>query len=139
MGIDGIGNRGGAGGIGGAGAPGSPAAGGTTGPTGSTGAKETSFDAHLDPSKAGQASGAGAADTVGGVQNGPLARLRSGQIDLNQYLDQKVDQATAHLGALPAQQRSAIREALRAQMSSDPALTDLVQKATGQLPEPTSD
>ncbi len=136
MGIDGIGNRGGAGGIGGAGAPGSPAAGGTTGPTG---AKETSFDAHLDPSKAGGASGAGAADTVGSVHNGPLAQLRSGQIDLNQYLDQKVDQATAHLGALPAQQRSAIREALRAQMSSDPALTDLVQKATGQLPEPTSD
>ncbi len=136
MGIDGIGNRGGAGGIGGAGgtgAPGSPAAGGATGTTG------PGFDAHLEAPATGEASAANATGAVSNVQGGPLAQLRSGQIDLNQYLDQKVDQATAHLGALPAQQRSAIREALRAQMSSDPALTDLVQKATGQLPEPTAD
>jgi hypothetical protein len=133
MGIDGIGNRGGAGGIGG---PGAPAAGGTTGPAAPKGAGGAAFDTHLEAPAAGEAS---AASAVSNVQSGPLAQLRSGQIDLNQYLDQKVDQATAHLGALPAQQRSAIREALRAQMSSDPALTDLVQKATGQLPEPSAD
>lgn len=137
MGIDGIGNRGGAGGIGGPGGPGAPGA--TGAPTGATGPKETSFDAHLDPQTGPQA-GTQQAGNVGNVANvdgAPLAQLRSGHITLNQYLDQKVDQATSHLGALPAHQRSAIREALRAQMSSDPALTDLVQKATGQLPEPT--
>ena len=133
MGIDGIGNRGGAGGIGGAG--GASGAGAPAGPTGATGAKETSFDAHLDPQAGAQP--AAAVGQVAGVDAGPLAQLRSGHISLNQYLDQKVDQATTHLDALPAHQRAAIREALRAQMSSDPALTDLVQKATGQLPEPT--
>jgi hypothetical protein len=133
MGIDGIGNRGGAGGIGGPGGPG--AAGGPGAPTGATGPKETSFDAHLDPQAGTQH--ASAVGNVANIEGAPLQQLRSGHITLNQYLDQKVDQATSHLGALPAHQRSAIREALRAQMSSDPALTDLVQKATGQLPEPT--
>ena len=137
MGIDGIGNRGGArrdrrrrcG----------PAQVRRRVPWGPAAPKGTSFGAHLDNERTPEAAAPGDVGSVGAVDGSPLAQLRAGKIDVNQYLDQKVDQATAHLGALPLQQRSAIRDALRAQMSSDPALTDLVQKATGQLPQPTED
>jgi hypothetical protein len=70
------------------------------------------------------------------VQASPaLERLRSGQIDLGQYLDQKVDEATSHLSALPAAQLDAIRGALRDRLAADPSLVDLVQAATGRTPQ----
>jgi hypothetical protein len=65
---------------------------------------------------------------------GALDRLRSGEVDLDGYVNLKVDEATAHLSALPSAQLDAIRSALRERISSDPALVDLVRAATGQVP-----
>lgn len=65
-----------------------------------------------------------------------LERYRAGELDLDGYLDLKVDEATAHLGALPAQDLEAIRGALRDRLASDPTLMELVQTATGRFPEP---
>ena len=62
----------------------------------------------------------------------PLARLRAGEIDLDRYLDLKVDEATAHLKGLRAHEMSGLRSLLRAQLVSDPSMLDLVQQATGQ-------
>jgi hypothetical protein len=65
----------------------------------------------------------------------PLERLRSGEITVSQYLDIKVDQATAHLDKrLGDEQLSFIRSSLREQLASDPMLVELVQSATGALP-----
>jgi hypothetical protein len=66
---------------------------------------------------------------------GPLERLRSGEISLSQYLDIKVEEATAHLDRrLTSEQLSFIRESLREQLSTDPVLVDLVRSATGAVP-----
>jgi hypothetical protein len=73
------------------------------------------------------------------ASNAPVAasldQVRSGAISVSQYLDLKVDEATSHLAhRLSAEQYSFIRKSLREQLSSDPALVDLVKAATGQLP-----
>jgi len=64
-----------------------------------------------------------------------LDQVRSGAISIAQYLDLKVNEATSHLaGRLSAEQISFVRTSLREQLSSDPALVDLVKTATGHLP-----
>ena len=61
-----------------------------------------------------------------------LRRLEAGEIDVNRYLDLRVEQATAHLsGALDAERLQFIRDALRSQFETDPVLVELVQRATG--------
>ena len=68
-----------------------------------------------------------------------LERLRAGQIDMNGYLDLKVEQATAHLHGLSAHELGAVKSLLRDQIASDPSLTDLVKQATGSAPTPRDD
>ena len=65
-----------------------------------------------------------------------LERLRAGQIDMNGYLDLKVDQATAHLEGLGSHELAAVKSMLRDQIANDPSLTDLVKQATGSAPTP---
>lgn len=70
----------------------------------------------------------------------PLERLKAGEIDLPQYLDLRVQQATTHLeGRLEPEKLDFIRKSLRIQIESDPALIELVQSATGQVPKPSDD
>jgi len=70
-----------------------------------------------------------------GVATEPLDRLRSGEISVSQYIDIKVEQATAHLDKrVGAEQLSFIRESLREQLATDPMLVELVKSATGALP-----
>ncbi len=69
----------------------------------------------------------------------PIEQLRSGQIDANGYLDLKVNEATAQLKGLTPVQLDSIRNMLRDQISSDPALADLFQQATGHSPPAPSD
>jgi|SRR5579859_874662 len=64
-----------------------------------------------------------------------LDRLRAGEIDLNGYVDQKIDEATAHLAKLSPVQLEAVRSALRDRIRSDPTFVDLLRTATGQAPE----
>ena len=66
----------------------------------------------------------------------PLARLRAGEVDVNGYLDLKVEEATLHLKGLGAEELAAVRRMLRQQIAADPALAVLVQRATGKAPEP---
>src|SRR5262245_37225465 len=65
----------------------------------------------------------------------PLAQLRAGQIDLDRYLDLKVEDATRHLHGLRVAELDAIKKTLRDQLASDPALADLVKQATGSVPQ----
>ncbi|HEY4013249.1 MAG TPA: hypothetical protein VGM06_07915 [Polyangiaceae bacterium] len=81
------------------------------------------------------------APTVGATApSDALQRLRGGDIDLRQYLDQKVEEATAHLSHLvtPAE-LEAVRAQVRDRLGSDPTLVDLVRNATGSVPEPPAD
>src|SRR5215467_1964041 len=61
------------------------------------------------------------ASAAEGVATEPLDRLRSGEISVSQYIDIKVEQATAHLDKrLSAEQLSFIKDSLREQLSADP-------------------
>jgi len=74
------------------------------------------------------------ATAVGNVTATPLERLHAGHVDVNGYLDLKVEEATAHLKGLNASELSAIQKMLREQLVSDPALSDLVKSAAGASP-----
>jgi hypothetical protein len=66
-----------------------------------------------------------------------LDQLRAGTLTLPQYLDVKVGEATHHLdGKVSGEQLAFVKSSLRAQLSSDPVLIDLVKAATGSLPPP---
>jgi hypothetical protein len=69
------------------------------------------------------------------VAGDPLHRVLSGEIDVDRYLDLKVDEATAHVHGLGSAEMSALRSILRAELTSDPALAALVQQAvSGRAP-----
>jgi hypothetical protein len=87
----------------------------------------------VEPTKTPLASAAAAVEPT---RAAPLERLRSGEVDVHGYLDLKVDEATAHLKHLPPAELTSIRKMLRDQLSTDPALADLVQQATGHPPTP---
>lgn len=80
-------------------------------------------------STVGSAEGAGALDPTS-----PLGRLRAGEIDVDGYVDLKVDEATANLQGLSADELADVKSALRAQLATDPGLVDLVRGATGGTP-----
>jgi hypothetical protein len=70
---------------------------------------------------------------------GALERLRAGELDLHGYVDAKVQEATAHLAALPPVELENIRSALRERLASDPTLSDLLLTATGEALPPDDD
>ncbi len=79
---------------------------------------------------------ASAAEAPSAVEvRSPLERLRAGEIDMRGYIDARVDHATSALKGLPASQLETIRKALREQLATDPALGDLVRRATGRTAE----
>jgi hypothetical protein len=117
MGIDGIGKAG----------PPQPTSGIDRSPSPSTEVGSASSEFKVGKATASEAPGVVSLDQV-----------RSGAISVSQYLDIKVNEATSHLAhRLSAEQFSFIRESLREQLSSDPALVELVKAATGQLPPRT--
>lgn len=102
-----------------------------------TGATEKSFQAELHKGEATKQ--AGHVDATRAAT--PLQRLRAGEIDVNGYLDLKVDEATKHLEAngLSPHEIDEIKKVLRDQMATDPGLVDLARTATGQIPTPPED
>jgi hypothetical protein len=64
-----------------------------------------------------------------------LDQVGRGELSLEQYLDARVADATAHLeGRLAAEQLDFVRRSLRQQLSTDPVLVELVRRATGSVP-----
>lgn len=62
-----------------------------------------------------------------------LERLRRGEIGLDEYLDERTEQAVQHLkGTLSAEQLGSVRATLREQLLTDPVLVELLRRATGQ-------
>lgn len=114
-----------------------PPAGGPKGPGGPKrpeGAEKT-FDVH----RTDEAHGARAAEAVTSVSPTPLEQLKAGTIDLDRYLDLKVDEATAHLEGMGPSNLETVRSMLRERMATDPELVDLVKQATGHAPRVTDE
>lgn len=111
-----------------------PPVGGPVGPSKPTEASRP-FEVHTDKPQATTAAQATAA-TSGPT---PLDQLKSGAIDVHQYVDMKVTEATKHLEGLDPVKLADLRAMLRDQMSSDPTLADLFKQATGHAPPAPSD
>lgn len=98
---------------------------------------------HVDPSASvgagGAASSTGAQAAGEASRVDALSRLKAGEIDVDSYMDLKVDEATSHLKGLAPHELEAIKRVLRDQMASDPGLSDLVRAATGQAPKTPED
>ena len=86
------------------------------------------FDVYAQRREAARAEGPAPA-----VQS-PLAQLREGKIDVDRYVDLKVEEATSHLGSIGKKEIEAIRSILRAQVASDPSLAELVADAARRPP-----
>lgn len=125
MGIDGIGRGGGLP----PGATGMPGADGVASKEGASKPFEASRVEGADRT-------ARAATTEGVSPESPLGRLRSGAIDVDGYVDAKVDEATVSLNGLSSAELEDIKGLLRDQVRSDPAFAELVRSATGKLPTP---
>src|SRR5260221_14523379 len=109
MGIDGIGKRGGI-------APGTPASGATP--------AQGSFEV-------GAPGAAQAPDPASGASDAFLA-LERGEINVDQYLDARVEGAVAPLlSRLSPEQLEFVRAELRSALETDPVLVELVRKTTG--------
>lgn len=68
---------------------------------------------------------------------GPIERVRSGEITVEEYLDSKVSEATSHLeGKLSSENLEFVQNSLREQLANDPVLVDLVRGAAGAVPPP---
>lgn len=81
-----------------------------------------------------QTAGVAAAETAEGAS--ALERLRAGEIDVNTYVDLKIDAATSNLEGLSPEELADLKDVLREQLITDPGLTDLARTATGRaLPD----
>ena len=95
------------------------------------------------PFKVDRGADAAPADATRNVQStdatSPLGRLKAGEIDVQGYVDLRVEEATKSLKGLPPAELDDIKSVLRDQLLSDPGLTDLVRSATGKMPAPPED
>ncbi len=88
-------------------------------------------DAAFSVERGAKADGAAPVDAAS-----PLGRLQAGEIDVNGYVDLKVDEATRGLEGLSPTELGDIKQVLKDQLVSDPGLVDLVRNATGHVPSP---
>jgi len=75
----------------------------------------------------------------GSAAPSPLARLRAGEIDVNAYVDLKVDEATKSVQGLPPADLADLKKILREQIATDPGLIDLVKQSAGSTPSEPQD
>jgi hypothetical protein len=86
-----------------------------------------------------ESSSAAGVASVEPASTSPLEQLRAGKVDVNGYVDLKVDAATSHLHGMDPAELADVKKMLRDQIASDPALSDLVKQATGSTPLPRDD
>jgi hypothetical protein len=106
-----------------------------TGPDGAGAARPAEATRPFSVDKAAPAASAGPVE----APRTALDRFRAGEVDVNGYVDLKVDEATAHLRMLPPAELERLKSTLRDRMATDPGLLDLVRAATGSTPPLPSD
>lgn len=85
--------------------------------------------------KSGESFRVDKADAPGKVEGSDaLGQLQRGEINVDQYLDTRVEHAVQHLaGRLSPEQLDFVKSTLREQLATDPVLTELVKRATGAV------
>jgi hypothetical protein len=84
----------------------------------------------------GGSSARSAAPGVGkAVISAALRQLNRGELSLDEYLEYRVEDAVAHLkDTVSAEQLDFVREVLRQELRSDPALREMLRQVTGREP-----
>ena len=72
----------------------------------------------------------GASSPVQAAAPTPLDQVRAGTITPSEYVDLKVQEATAHLTMLSPAELESVQSALRDRIATDPSLAELTQAAT---------
>jgi hypothetical protein len=63
-----------------------------------------------------------------------LEAVQRGELSLDQYLEQRVDQAVSHLaGKIAPSELEFVKQSLREQLQTDPVLVELVRRSTAGL------
>jgi len=69
-----------------------------------------------------------------------LQKLKRGEVGLDSYLDDRVEEALAHVkGKVPNETLENLRFVLRERLRSDPVLIEMVRRTTGLVPNPLGD
>jgi len=80
---------------------------------------------------------AATAEPSGSAPSLALQKLQSGEIGLDEYLDDRAELAIAHLkGTIPEEQLGVVRDLIRERLRSDPVTVELVRQATHLEPQP---
>lgn len=76
---------------------------------------------------------------AGRFESESARKVKSGELPLDSYLDERAEQGLAHLkGKVAESTIEAVRFALREKLRTDPALVEAVRQATGSNPLPSS-
>jgi hypothetical protein len=85
----------------------------------------------------GMVNAAATAEPSGSTPSLALQKLQSGEIGLDEYLDDRAELAIAHLkGTMPEEQLGVVRDLIRERLRSDPVTVELVRQATHLEPQP---
>ncbi|HMA95873.1 MAG TPA: hypothetical protein VKP30_24465 [Polyangiaceae bacterium] len=69
-----------------------------------------------------------------------LQKLKRGEMSLDAYLDERAEEALAHVkGRVPQETLENLRFVLRERLRHDPVLIEMVRCATGLVPNPIND
>lgn len=69
-----------------------------------------------------------------------LQKLRRGDMSLDDYLEERVEAALAHVkGRVSGERLQMLREVVREQLRTDPVLVEIVRQVTGLSSELTAD
>lgn len=72
---------------------------------------------------------------VGPQISAALERVRRGELSVDDYIEERIDQAMAHMDPrLSAEQRARAREVLREHIAGDPMLSEQLARLTGKPP-----
>ncbi|HXK18459.1 MAG TPA: hypothetical protein VNG33_11685 [Polyangiaceae bacterium] len=70
---------------------------------------------------------------IGPQVSAALERVRRGELSVEQYVEERLDQAMAHVDpSLPPEQRARAREVLREHIATDPLLSKQLAQLTGK-------
>jgi hypothetical protein len=87
-----------------------------------------SAEVRLEPARATRSD---APSAIGASDTGLLSQLEQGQITREQYLDRRIDEAVSPFASrLSPDQLEHVRSTLREQLQIDPAIVDLIRRAT---------
>lgn len=66
-----------------------------------------------------------------------VRKVKSGEMSLDEYIDQRVEEASSHLkGKIPDETLENLKFVMREKVRTDPLLVETIRRTTGKTPSP---